>query len=117
MNEDVFNASLRQLAAGSDVIVTMLPTSKIVSHVLAEAEDSILAGIRPGTIVIEMSSGEPTVTPLARQIASSSSPRLDTGIWLRCAQAESDTARVKAMRGFEISRMKVPDVQLRSRTV
>ena len=63
--------SLRQLAAGSDVIVTMLPTSKIVSHVLAEAEDSILAGIRPGTIVIEMSSGEPTVTQkLAETVAA-----------------------------------------------
>ena len=63
--------SLRQLAAGSDVIVTMLPTSKIVSHVLAEAEDSILAGIRPGTIVIEMSSGEPTVTQkLAEKVAA-----------------------------------------------
>src|ERR1035437_6840542 len=54
--------SLKQLAAGADVVITMLPTSKIVSHVLADAEDSILAGIRPGTIVIEMSSGEPTVT-------------------------------------------------------
>ena len=63
--------SLRQLAAGSDVIVTMLPTSKIVSHVLAEAEDSVLAGIRPGTIVIEMSSGEPTVTKgLAEKVAA-----------------------------------------------
>ena len=63
--------SLRELAAGSDVIVTMLPTSKIVSHVLADAEDSILAGIRPGTIVIEMSSGEPTVTKgLAEKVAA-----------------------------------------------
>ena len=63
--------SLRELASGSDVIVTMLPTSKIVSHVLADAEDSILAGIRPGTIVIEMSSGEPTVTKgLAEKVAA-----------------------------------------------
>jgi 3-hydroxyisobutyrate dehydrogenase len=63
--------SLKQLAAGSNVVITMLPTSKIVSHVLADAEDSILAGIRPGTIVIEMSSGEPTVTQrLAERVAA-----------------------------------------------
>src|SRR4051794_16680057 len=37
-------------------------------------------------------SGEPTATLLARQIASSSSPRLETGIWLRCAHAERTSA-------------------------
>jgi 3-hydroxyisobutyrate dehydrogenase len=63
--------TLVQLAAGSDVIVTMLPTSKIVSHVLADAEDSLLAGMKPGTIVIEMSSGEPSVTKLlAEKVAA-----------------------------------------------
>ncbi|HUN39753.1 MAG TPA: NAD(P)-dependent oxidoreductase [Acetobacteraceae bacterium] len=54
--------SLRQLAAGSDVVVTMLPTSAIVSQVLADGDDTVLAGMRPGTIVIEMSSGVPSVT-------------------------------------------------------
>jgi 3-hydroxyisobutyrate dehydrogenase len=54
--------SLRDLAAKSDVVITMLPTSAIVRHVLAGGEDSLMAGLRPGTVVIEMSSGEPTVT-------------------------------------------------------
>jgi 3-hydroxyisobutyrate dehydrogenase len=54
--------SLRDLAAKSDVVITMLPTSAIVRHVLATGEDTLMAGLRPGTIVIEMSSGEPTVT-------------------------------------------------------
>ena len=54
--------SLRELAEKSDVIVTMLPTSAIVSHVLANGEDTVMAGLRPGTVVIEMSSGEPAVT-------------------------------------------------------
>jgi 3-hydroxyisobutyrate dehydrogenase len=54
--------SLRQLAAESDVIVTMLPTSAIVSQVLASGEDNVLAGMRPGSVVIEMSSGVPSVT-------------------------------------------------------
>jgi 3-hydroxyisobutyrate dehydrogenase len=54
--------SLRALAEKSDVVITMLPTSAIVERVLATAEDCVLAGIKPGTVVIEMSSGVPSVT-------------------------------------------------------
>src|SRR3954453_7709460 len=42
-------------------------------------------------------SDEPTATLLARQIASSSSPRLETGTSLREAQAESVSASATAM--------------------
>jgi 3-hydroxyisobutyrate dehydrogenase len=59
--------SLRQLAQMSDVVITMLPTSAIVEHVLATAEDSVLAGMKPGTVVIEMSSGVPSVTQILAQ--------------------------------------------------
>jgi 3-hydroxyisobutyrate dehydrogenase len=63
--------TLRQLAAGSDVIVTMLPTSVIVEHVLTGGDDNVFAGMKPGTIVIEMSSGVPSVTQrLAEQVAA-----------------------------------------------
>jgi 3-hydroxyisobutyrate dehydrogenase len=62
--------SLRQLAQMSDVVITMLPTSAIVEHVLATGEDSVLAGMKPGTVVIEMSSGVPSVTQvLALRVA------------------------------------------------
>ncbi len=54
--------SLRQLAAGSDVIVTMLPTSVIVEHVLGGGDDNVFSGMKPGTVIIEMSSGVPSVT-------------------------------------------------------
>lgn len=54
--------SLHQLAAESDVVVTMLPTSAIVAKVLESGDDNVLAGMRPGTVVIEMSSGVPSVT-------------------------------------------------------
>src|SRR3984885_3534023 len=54
--------SLRQLAAESDVVVTMLPTSAIVAQVLGNGDDNVLAGMRPGTVVIEMSSGVPSTT-------------------------------------------------------
>jgi 3-hydroxyisobutyrate dehydrogenase len=63
--------TLRQLAEASDVVVTMLPTSVIVEHVLGGGDDNVLAGMKPGTIVIEMSSGVPSVTQrLAEQVAS-----------------------------------------------
>jgi 3-hydroxyisobutyrate dehydrogenase len=63
--------TLAQLAAGSDVIVTMLPTSVIVEHVLTGGDDNVFAGMKPGTIVIEMSSGVPSVTQrLAEQVAA-----------------------------------------------
>ena len=61
--------TLKQLAAGSDVIVTMLPTSVIVEHVLGGGDDNVFAGMKPGAIIIEMSSGVPSVTQrLAGQV-------------------------------------------------
>ncbi len=63
--------TLRQLAEASDVIVTMLPTSVIVEHVLTSGDDNVFSGLRPGTIIIEMSSGVPLVTQrLAEQVAA-----------------------------------------------
>jgi 3-hydroxyisobutyrate dehydrogenase len=63
--------TLKQLASGADIIVTMLPTSVIVEHVLDQGDDNVFAGMKPGTIVIEMSSGVPSVTQrLAEQVAA-----------------------------------------------
>jgi 3-hydroxyisobutyrate dehydrogenase len=59
--------TLRQLAATSDVVITMLPTSAIVEDVLANGDDTLMAGLKPGTVVIEMSSGVPSVTQLLAQ--------------------------------------------------
>ncbi len=63
--------SLRQLAEGAGVVITMLPTSTIVERVLAGGDDNLLAGMKPGTVLIEMSSGVPTVTQeLAEKVAA-----------------------------------------------
>src|SRR6202789_1270637 len=63
--------TLRQLAETSDVIVTMLPTSVIVERVLSGGDDNVFAGMKPGTIIIEMSSGVPSVTQkLAEEVAA-----------------------------------------------
>ena len=62
--------SLRALAAASDVIVTILPTSAIVRAVLTGGDDNILAGMKPGTVVVDMTSGVPSVTQeLAQRVA------------------------------------------------
>ncbi|HCQ45775.1 MAG TPA: NAD(P)-dependent oxidoreductase, partial [Achromobacter sp.] len=51
-------ATCAELAAQSDIIVTMLPTSAIVEQVL-DGDQGALAGLRPGSVVVEMSSGVP----------------------------------------------------------
>ena len=51
----------RELAERGDVVVTMLPTSAIVAGVL-QGPDGALTGLRPGALVIEMSSGVPSAT-------------------------------------------------------
>jgi len=63
--------TLAQLAAASDTVVTMLPTSVIVERVLFGGDDNVFAGMKPGTVVIDMSSGVPSVTQqLAERVAA-----------------------------------------------
>ncbi|MBS0641710.1 MAG: NAD(P)-dependent oxidoreductase [Proteobacteria bacterium] len=62
--------TLRELAQKSDVVVTMLPTSVIVENVLTGGDDNVFAGMKPGTIVIDMTSGVPSMTQrLAERVA------------------------------------------------
>jgi 3-hydroxyisobutyrate dehydrogenase len=73
--------TLKQLAAEADVVVTMLPTSVIVERVLAGGDDNIFAGMKPGTVVIEMSSGVPSVTQvLAEKVASLGGQMIDAPV-------------------------------------
>jgi len=73
--------SLRQLGEKSGVVVTMLPTSGIVSHVLADTEDSVLAGLKPGSLVIDMTSGEPSVTRrLAEKVTALGGTMIDAPV-------------------------------------
>jgi 3-hydroxyisobutyrate dehydrogenase len=73
--------SLRQLAEASELIVTMLPTSAIVGRVLAEGDDNLFSGMKPGTIIIDMSSGVPSVTQrLAEQVAALGGTLIDAPV-------------------------------------
>ena len=73
-------ASLRALGEASDIVITMLPTSKVVAEVLFE-ENGIAKGLRPGAVVIDMSSGVPTETAsIAERLAKSAVKMLDAPV-------------------------------------
>lgn len=73
--------TLAQLAAGADVVVTMLPTSAIVSTVLEGGADNLLAGLKPGSVVIDMTSGLPAVTQaLAAKVAERGAVLIDAPV-------------------------------------
>lgn len=73
-------ASNRELAAASDIIITILPTSAIVQAVL-EGPEGVLAGLRKDAVVVEMSSGVPTITrALAEQVAAAGAHMVDAPV-------------------------------------
>lgn len=51
----------KEVAQGSDIIFTMLPNSPHVKTVILE-KDGVLEGMKPGTIVVDMSSIDPNVS-------------------------------------------------------
>ena len=54
--------SAKEVAEGQDMVITMVPNGPIVRSLL-KGEDGILAGVKPGTIIADMSS----VTPVESQ--------------------------------------------------
>jgi len=51
----------KEVAEGSDIIITMLPDSPQVEEVLA-GEDGVLEGVREGALIVDMSTISPVVT-------------------------------------------------------
>lgn len=73
-------ASPRDLARDCGLIVLMLPTSAAVAAVL-EGEAGLLAGLRPGALVLDMTSGEPARTrAFAAQAAAAGGALLDAPV-------------------------------------
>jgi 3-hydroxyisobutyrate dehydrogenase len=55
--------NLAELAGHAEIVITMLPTGREVREVVLEAQDGALAAnLRPGTIVVDMSSADPVGT-------------------------------------------------------
>jgi 3-hydroxyisobutyrate dehydrogenase len=81
---------LAELAGGADVVVTMLPTSAVVEQVLAGEGDALLAGLRPGAVVIDMTSGLPAVTQqLAAKVAARGATLIDAPVSGGVARAKT----------------------------
>ncbi len=79
-------ASAAEAAAQADAVITILPTSKQVT----EVAEAIRPALRPGTIIIEMSSGVPSITQkLAGQMA-------EIGVTLVDAPVSGGVARAKS---------------------
>lgn len=77
--------------AAQDIVVTMLPTGRIVSEVLLRAQQSaFLLNVKPGTLVVDMSSSEPTGT---RELAAK---LVDKGVTLLDAPVSGAEPRAKA---------------------
>ena len=67
----------RETAAESDIILTMLPNSPHVKTVI-EGKDGVLEGMKPGTILVDMSSIDPNVSiELEKEVAAAGGEMLD----------------------------------------
>ena len=64
-------ANPSEVAAESEVVITMVPDTPDVELVLF-GDNGVAAGLKPGTLVIDMSS----IAPLATRTSPSASPRL-----------------------------------------
>ncbi len=74
-------ATLRELAAASDVVITMLPTSAEVAAVVQGGADNLLAGLRPGSMLVDMTSGVPSATQaLAGKVAEAGAALIDAPV-------------------------------------
>lgn len=70
----------QELARQSEVIITMLPTSTIVQSVL-ESSDGVLAGLQKNTVIIDMTSGVPSITrKLADETAKAGGQLVDAPV-------------------------------------
>jgi len=73
-------ASPRGVAQHSDIVITMLPDSPDVQQVVL-GRDGVLEGIRPGAVLVDMSTISPIVTQeIARAVESTGAEMLDAPV-------------------------------------
>ncbi|CAN7611088.1 NAD(P)-dependent oxidoreductase [Pseudorhodoferax sp. LjRoot39] len=86
--------SLKDLATACDVIVLCLPTSDHVRSVLL-GPDGIAASARPGTLVVDQTSGDPTVTrAIAAELAARGIEMVDAPVSGGPAGADAGTIAI-----------------------
>lgn len=70
----------KEVAANSDIIFTMLPNSPHVKTVLL-GENGVLEGLKPGSIIVDMSSIDPTVSvELEKEVVSAGGEMIDAPV-------------------------------------
>lgn len=75
-----WSASGAELARAADIVITILPTSASVGDALSGA-DGVLAGLRPGALLIDMTSGSPGETKLlAARVAEAGGVMIDAPV-------------------------------------
>ncbi|OMH34996.1 NAD(P)-dependent oxidoreductase [Tersicoccus sp. Bi-70] len=81
--------------AGVQAIVTMLPTSRIVASALLDWDGGIPPHLAPGTVVIDMSSSDPTETVLlGERLASAGAALVDAPVSGGVLRAEDGTLSI-----------------------
>lgn len=82
------------VAAGADVVVLMLPNSRVVASVM-EGQGGLIGALRPGTLVIDMSSSEPGETRrLAALVAARGAAMVDAPVSGSVAKAKTGTLAI-----------------------
>jgi len=88
-------SSAAEVAARSDVMVLMLPTSAIIGQVMREG--GCLAALRPGTLVIDMGSSIPAETrKLAAELAERGASLVDAPVSGSVVKARAGTLAIMA---------------------
>ncbi len=86
----------RELAAASDVTITMLADGPAVEAVYG-GEDGVLAGLRSGSVAIDMSTAGPdTIASLAARVAGAGATLVDAPVSGSIAAAEAKTLMIMA---------------------
>jgi len=87
--------SLAEIGRRSDVVITMLPDGETVRRVVAGDGDALLAGLRPGAVLVDMSSSAPLGTAaLGRLLAERGIGMLDAPVSGGVPRAETGTLSI-----------------------
>jgi len=91
----------REVGEQADICITMVPTPEIVRDIVSGA-DGLFAGMKPGTVWIDMSTSDPVMTrKLGEQAAAAGIRAVDAPV--ARSSKEAETGRLMIMTGGEAS--------------
>lgn len=84
-------ASPREVAGASEIVITMLPDAPDVERAVL-GPDGVLAGLRPGSVYIDMSTIDPTTTQrIGRMVAEKGADMIDSPVGKTAEHAVAGT--------------------------